>query len=576
MPLAGKLATALGVVAHPRPDRWSGRPTPLLGGLAVFAGYALPLPFLIPAWTSVWWVVLAGFLLLGLGSWDDKHRIPPQTKLIGQIVVACLLVAANHGFRLWPLDVLASIVSIFWVVAVINAVNLMDNMDGLAPGVSLIAVAYLTYILSAGDRPNQAILAASLGGALMGFLFYNFPPARIFLGDSGSLSVGVTLAALTLSSSMVAEQKLGAFSTLLGPALVMAIPLLDVTLVSVTRILSGRPISQWGKDHSSHRLVKMGLSETKAVLLLYALSAASGGGAIFVSTHWNFDFSVVLVPLLWVGLGIFFVYLARFHMVEKPAANPTAPEGGRVSLILGMAFKRRILEVLMDVGLVFACFWLAYLLRFDFDLLPEYRDQIIALLPFVIGSALVCFQFSGLYGGFWEHQGMRDVGSFVRAAALSAGSALLFAVLVYRFERFPRSIFLIYGVFLLLGIAATRASFRLLEISLSPGATHSVPVLIYGIGDLGLTAFHELSGRQGLFRPVGFLHDDPEKKGLKINGLPILGPLKDLPEISRTTQFAKVIVACPLKDDASEFLRSFAREHDREIILFQISYRTLA
>lgn len=523
-----------------------------------------------------WWLVLAGFLLLLLGAWDDKRHILPQTKLIGQIVVACLMVASNLGFKLWPVDLLSALFSIFWIVAIINAVNLMDNMDGLASGVSLIAVGYVAYLLSASEQPNRAILAASLGGALLGFLFYNFPPARIFLGDSGSLSIGATLAALTLSSSLVAEQKLGAMSALLGPALVMAIPLLDVTLVSVTRILSGRPISQGGKDHSSHRLVQMGLSETQAVLLLYALSAVSGGGAIFVSNRWNIDLSVVLVPMLWGGLGIFFVYLARFRMAERPSPGAEVTNADKVSLILGMAFKRRILEVLMDVGLAFACFWLAYLLRFDFDLQPKYRDQIIGLLPFVLGSALVCFQVSGLYSGFWEHQGMRDVGTFVRGAALAASTALLCAVLVYRFERFPRSVFLIYGVLLLLGIAATRTSFRLLEIALSPGATHRVPVLIYGIGDLGLTAFHELSGRNGLFRPVGFIHDDPEKRGLKINGLPILGTVGDLDALAETFPFDKIIVACSLKDDASERLRAFARSKGREIILFQVTYRTLA
>lgn len=574
VPLAGRLAAAAGIMSNPRPDRWSGRPTPLLGGLAVFGGFLVPLPFLLPFSAPAWWVVLTGAFMLGLGTWDDKYRIPPQTKLVGQIVAACFLVQANVGFRLWPMDVLSVLFSIFWVVAVINSVNLMDNMDGLAPGVSLIAVGYLCYLLALSGRASHALLAASLAGSLGGFLLYNFPPARIFLGDSGSLSIGVTIAALTLSSSIEAEQKLGALSALLGPALVMAIPLLDVALVSVTRILSGRPVSQGGKDHSSHRLVQMGLTETQAVLTLYALSAVSGGGAIFLSTRWNLDVSVVMVPLLWLALGIFFVYLARFHMTERPAKAPASPEG--VSLILGMAFKRRILEVIMDLGVAFVCFWLAYLLRFDFEILPRYRTQIIGLLPWVLGSAVACFQFSGLYGGLWEHQGMRDVGTFLRASASAAGAALLFAVLVYRFERFPRSVFLIYGVLLLLAIAATRSSFKLLEIFLAPGATHRVPVLIYGIGDRGITAFHELTGRHGVFRPVGFLQDDPDKQGLKINGLPILGTLKNLGELAQKTPFEKIIIADPLKEDASEVLRAFARASGKEIILFQISYRTLA
>lgn len=571
IPLAGRLARHAGIVSQPRPDRWGGQPTPMMGGVAVFTAIAVVLPFFLPGYHRVWWIVATAAGMMVFGLWDDKFHIMPQTKLVGQIVAACLIVLGNMGFTVWPLELFNVLLSIFWVVAVINAVNLMDNMDGLAPGVALIATAYMVIILGSAGKIPEAILASALGGALIGFLAFNFPPAKIYLGDSGSLSIGIILAALTLSTAVGPHQKLGAFSILLGPALVMAIPLLDVTLVSITRILSGKSISEGGRDHTSHRLVRMGLSERKTVLVLYVLAALAGGGGLYVMNWASIPVSLTLIPLIWVGLGLFFVYISQSKMEEK-APEQASPD--RFSLILGMAFKRRILEVVMDLGLAFTCFCLAYLLRFDFHPRHEYIVQIQTLLPWVLGGTLVAFQVSGLYSGVWRHKGLRDIQTWVQAAVFAAGLTMAVAVFLYRFERFPRSVFPIYGILLFLGVAATRISAQLLEIAFSPGAADKDRVIIFGTHSAGMGVFHQLNSLKDQFLPVAFIDEDPDQDGLKIHGLPVIGG-GDFERLEQRIGFDRIILAEDPSPAALESLRAYARSSGKQVIRFKIVYESI-
>ncbi len=538
-PLAGKLALKLGMATAPRPERWSTRHTPLLGGLAVFLAFLAPLPWVLGAGDRAWGIVAAGICMLAAGLWDDWSGIGPQTKLVCQIVGACILTLLGVGFKMLPSQFINIFASIFWTVMVINAVNLMDNMDGLATGVSLVSAIFMLVILSRTGNDQEAYLASALAGALAGFLVYNFSPAKIFLGDAGSLSIGATLAGLTLSTYLHSEQKLGAISVLLVPALVMAIPILDVVLVTSTRILRGQPVSQGGRDHTSHRLVQLGLSERSAVLLLYAFSSISGVSALALTERRSLPISLILVAFLWVGFGLFFAYLARL----KVGKGNGAPARGRVSMILGLAFKRRVLEVVMDLGLAFACFCSAYLLRFDFVLLPVYRDQIVTSLPWVMAITLVALQRSGLYRDIWEHYSLSDVFRYAQATLAAAVACLIFTVLVTRFNGYPRSVFPLYGLLLFIGVAVTRGAFRLLDATLMQDISDRIAVLIYDTGDLGEAAFLQITSRRKRFLPIGFLDDDEGKKGLRLHGLPILGHPDDIAAIAKKVQFDCIIVA---------------------------------
>ncbi len=532
--IVGRMAVRLGVVAKPRADRWAGRPVPMLGGIAIFlatlAGVLFGGPELnLPSAG----LLLGGLFLLIAGALDDRFTFRPQTKLVAQILGACVVTGFGVGFSLTPFYSFSVIVSIFWVVAVINAINLMDNMDGLAPGVSLIAGIFLAIQLANSGIPSSASLAAALVGALGGFLVFNFPPARIFMGDAGSLSVGLLLGGMSLSSALVSHQKLGALSVLLGPSLVLAIPILDVLLVMITRLLRGQPVSQGGRDHSSHRLIKMGLSERKAVLVFYAMAAASGVCGLQLAEGIGRLRAVLYVSLSWVPLGLFFAWLARVS-VTKETSEPT----GRMGLVVGWIFKRRMMEVLMDLALAYACFCLAYGLRFDFDLLPKYKDQLAASIPWVLGITLASFHFSGVYSGFWEHYGIRDVIRFGKAAGLATLCCIALAVGLFRYEAYPRSVFPLFGLLLFISAMGVRASFQFFDVLLVEAGPQRA--VIVGVGPSALAAFVYLTAREGRGVVAAFVDPKAQRKA-RLYGLPVL-TLEELARLDGEMPYDRLVM----------------------------------
>src|SRR4030095_10479180 len=198
---------------------------------------------------------------------------------------ALFFVYSPHFFPWAPLDALFTAI---WIVGLTNSLNLLDNMDGLAAGIGLIAVLYLAFLCIQHGDAQHALMALSLAGALGGFLLHNFYPASIFMGDAGSLFLGAALSLLTVHANGQASNilSLGAIPTCL-----LLVPILDPPLVTVTRLLRGQPISQGGRDHASHRLVILGLSEPQAVLLLYVIATIAGATAVSMK---GFSYSLSL------------------------------------------------------------------------------------------------------------------------------------------------------------------------------------------------------------------------------------------------------------------------------------------
>src|SRR5438067_844491 len=244
----------LGRVAQPRADRWHRRPIAMLGGVAIaVAMFATASLFDVVASRPV----LAGCALLAFASGlvDDLTRLNASTKLIVQIALASALLFFRYRVNWVESMTLDSLLTLFWVVGITNAFNLLDNMDGLCGGVSMIAIAGL--LLEAANRgvldtPESRYLA-SLCGATGGFLVYNVYPASIFMGDAGSLLIGFSFGALTLSTNHHTGGRSNLLTVVAVPVLVLLIPILDTALVTLSRWLSGRPASQGGRDHSSHR-----------------------------------------------------------------------------------------------------------------------------------------------------------------------------------------------------------------------------------------------------------------------------------------------------------------------------------
>ena len=303
-----------GWLAHPREDRAHTTPTALFGGVAIFLAFTAGLlTFSSLPWPYPGLLALTtGVFLLGLA--DDVWDLRPQSKLVAQIAAGLLLYLFGFHFNDALPRLLDLAIVVFWVVGITNAMNLLDNMNGLCAGTAAIAVAFrFLFFLNDGNAAGATAAAVFLG-AILGFLVFNFPRASIFMGDAGSLVIGFVLAALNLTNAEAYSK--GLFSVLFFPVLVLALPIFDTAFVSVVRTLSGRPLSHGGRDHTSHRLVAVGLSETAAVLVLHGISIASGITA-FVFYQVGFSYAWFTGVLLILALILFGVFLANVKVYPQ-------------------------------------------------------------------------------------------------------------------------------------------------------------------------------------------------------------------------------------------------------------------
>ncbi len=306
-----KLALGVGFVAHPAPDRYHQSVIPLGGGIAIFGTLssailiAMAVVKFIAApgrlsWLAerttinpndflarlneLWVIWFSVAALFALGLWDDKKRLGPFFKLAVQFAVA--IVAAAFGevrveFFLESKAV-ASILSAFWIVLIINAFNFLDNMDGASAGIAIIVSSILFAAAAFSGQILVGGLAIVFVGTLLGFLVFNFPPATIFMGDAGSLVVGFFVALLSLRTTYYHEAQSGAWYPVLMPLVVMAVPLYDFTSVTLLRLSQGKSPFVGDTQHFSHRLKRHGLTDTQTVLVLYLATLCTGLGATFL------------------------------------------------------------------------------------------------------------------------------------------------------------------------------------------------------------------------------------------------------------------------------------------------------
>ena len=352
--------------------------------------------------------------------------------------------------------------SILWIVGITNAFNLLDNMDGLSSGVAFISGAFLLVFCYLDGNPGSLhqpffITLGAFLGAILGFLVFNFNPASIFMGDAGSLFVGFILACLTISGGVRHTGGTGFFnlaSIISIPVLILFIPILDTGFVSIMRKLFRRRISQGGRDHSSHRLVAIGFSEKKAVLILYAFSVASGLMALLIN-RLTTGTSIVIVIIYLLFVLFFWIYLARVKVYsEKPIIDH---EGARgiTTILLQITYRRRVFEVLLDLILITVAYYTAYLLRFEGTIGPNF-DFFLNSLPVLIACQVLFFYLFGVYRGVWEDTSIRDL--IVYGKAITAGTVvpILILLFMYRFYSFSRAVFVIYWGLMLLMVSLSR------------------------------------------------------------------------------------------------------------------------
>ena len=553
-PLTGWLAKTLDIVAIPKADRWHDRRVPLLGGVAVtLAAVTGVLLHVIPAPGVVLWSIVAGGLMFGVGLVDDLLRIKPNTKLTAQIAIACLVVLvvpAPHWVGVVAVD---TVITILWIVGITNALNLLDNMDGLCAGIAAIAaVAYAAGVQ--GADPAAVAFAAAIAGACTGFLLYNFQPASIFMGDSGSLFLGGSLATLAVGVSP-ADGKPGFISAMAVPVILMLIPIFDTTFVTISRKLSFRKASTGGRDHTSHRLVALGFSEREAVVMCYVLAAASGASAVLLGrtslpeAKIIVTLLVVLLVLLAVQLGKVKVYDGRdYAVLHSTRITP---------LIVNVMYKRRIFEVLLDLCLITVAYYAAYVIRFDKDF-PVYYGLFEKSLPIVIACELIVFFAVGLYRGLWRYLSIADLTTYAKCVAGGTLVSVMAIVYVYRFEGFSRGVFVINAMALALLLIGSRVSFRVFGDLAARHKGGGRAAVIYGAGDGGVLLIRELrSNPTHGYRPLVLIDDDATRQRKRILGVPVVGTLDELPDIIGRFRPEAVIVSTPKVG-----LERFARVHD--------------
>jgi UDP-GlcNAc:undecaprenyl-phosphate GlcNAc-1-phosphate transferase len=284
-PLVRRLALRMGVVAMPKARNIHLVPVPLLGGVAIYGGFMLALIFLGErAYIREAAGILLGASLVSLfGLADDRKELSAYAKLGGQALAALVLLLGGTQVQLFASDWVNWGLTILWVVGVTNALNLLDNMDGLSGGTAVVASSFFL-LLAAMNRPQQVLVgaaAAALIGACIGFLRYNLNPGTIIMGDAGALFLGFVLAALAIKLRFPANV---AYVTWMVPVCVLALPIFDTSLVMVSRIRRGlNPLTTPGKDHLSHRLVALGMTKREAVLTCYLLGGVCGMFATYLT-----------------------------------------------------------------------------------------------------------------------------------------------------------------------------------------------------------------------------------------------------------------------------------------------------
>ena len=283
-PLARRLAPRLGVMDWPGTRKIHTKAMPRLGGAAIYLAFILALllfgeHFIVSQAVSI---LLGATLVSFCGIWDDRWGMRPLLKLgIGQPLAALVLVASGIQVSFLPHPILNILVTVLWVLGITSALNLLDNMDGLSAGVATIASAFFLLLAAMSGQYLVGTLAAALLGACLGFLFYNFNPASIFMGDTGSLFIGFVLAAVGIKLRFPGRMDI---VTWMIPVLVLGVPIFDTTLVVVSRLRRGlNPTTHPGKDHFSHRLVAMGFSQREAVMAIHLICGALGVLAIFLT-----------------------------------------------------------------------------------------------------------------------------------------------------------------------------------------------------------------------------------------------------------------------------------------------------
>ncbi len=544
-PFVRRIALRQGFVAKPVSDRWGKRVVARLGGVALFAGVMTVSLVWVPLHPPVPSILFGCAAVFVIGLIDDFRRMAPYTKLLCQLVVGALVVMGGIRIELIRWDWVAIPLSVCWLVLVMNAFNLLDNMDGLAAGVGAITAGFCALHALLSGHPVVATMAAIVSGACLGFLRYNFPPAKIYMGDSGSHLLGFTLGTLALLGTWRHSTQL--LSIVAVPLFVLAVPIFDTCFVTIQRLMHRTHPFQGGTDHVSHRLAILGLSQRQTVLMLYGVSVAFGLLSL-LSAHAKPLSALVILLLACSVVLLIGTYLAKVkvYQVERGVLAPQAVTTSKPATLIEtmLLHKRRLLEVLVDFSLICSAYVAAHVLRFEGTLPSDVQRLIVQSLPIILAVRLACFAWVGLYRGVWRYVSLPDVLTIAKGVTLGSLCSAFAVLYLWRFEGYSRAVFIIDWLLLFLGVSAARVTERLMNEWIAAATQGLRPVLIIGAGDTGELVLRQMKHNgQSKRRVVGFLDDDARKQGNRIHGRSVLGARTRLHEILQLYQVREVFIA---------------------------------
>ena len=453
------------------------------------------------------------------------------------------------------------------MVAVINAFNLIDGLDGLAAGVGIAATGAVGVVAWWFHDAGLACAALAAAAALGGFLFFNFYPGSIFMGDSGALPMGFMLGALVLRGA--ALQSNSHLSCAVFPVLVMLVPLLDTSIVTMSRLATGNPISRRGLDHSHHRLLMLGLTVPRAVAVSWMLAAA---GALLAAGQTLLSHAYLLsaLPFVIAGIGVIGLFMVDLTFEDRAPGVTYGYLQGLARYILSLGYKRRLAEAVLDFALIPAAYFGACLLRRDFKLTDALIFSMMTSAPVFFAATYIAFALTGVYRGIWRYAGIADIIRFANSSLLAGALVALVSLFIHL--EVSGSVAVLYVVLLFNLLVFTRMSFQIQRRALALLALPTERVLIVGAGRMGEAAVRYIfSGSDRRMRLVGFVDDDAFKEGKLVHGHQVLGPLDDLPRIYLATGFHRMLIATDgISEDRLAIVKAFADTHHLLLQRFSI------
>ena len=301
-PLVKRVAIQLNAVDLPNNRKVHTTAMPRLGGFAIYISFMIGSLIFLPTFENIWPILIGGTVVAITGFVDDLKNLPPFVKLLGQILAALIPVISGitidfitiPGGNVIEFGVLAVPLTILWIVAITNAINLIDGLDGLAAGVSSIATLTISVLAFSLGHPMSTLMGTVLLGSTLGFLLYNFYPAKIFMGDTGALFLGYMISLLSITGLT----KSAAVFSLIIPMIILAVPIIDTTFAIIRRMLNKKPISSPDKFHLHHSIIRLGFTHKEAVILIYLLSGLFSLSAILFTRATIWGASLLIVSLL--------------------------------------------------------------------------------------------------------------------------------------------------------------------------------------------------------------------------------------------------------------------------------------